>query len=63
MKKKSHSGAVKRFKVTARGRVWASRAGYQHKRIKKRASRKRQARRGTEIRGAERKRIKRLLQA
>ena len=60
-KKKSHSGVAKRFKVTAHGRVWASRAGYQHKRTKKRASRKRQARKGLEIVGAERRRIKRFL--
>lgn len=61
MKKKSHSGAAKRFKVTARGKIRASRAGYQHKRSKKRASRKRQARKGLEIVGAMRARIKRLL--
>jgi len=47
--------------VTARGRVRTMRAGYQHKRISKRASRKRQARQGLELKGAARRRIKRLL--
>ncbi|MFQ6089918.1 MAG: 50S ribosomal protein L35 [Candidatus Bipolaricaulia bacterium] len=61
MKKKSHRGIAKRVKVTARGHVRAMRAGYQHKRIKKRASRKRQARQGLELTGAARQRIKRLL--
>jgi len=59
--KRSHRGIAKRFKATAHGRVRAARAGFQHKRIKKRASRKRQARKGLEIIGAERRRIKRLL--
>lgn len=63
MREKSHSGMAKRFKVTARGRIRASRAGYQHKRIKKSASRKRQARRGLELVGAERARIERFLSA
>jgi len=63
MKKKSHRGIAKRVKVTAHGRVRAMRAGYQHKRTKKKASRKRQARQGLELKGAEKQRIKRLLSA
>jgi large subunit ribosomal protein L35 len=63
MREKSHSGMTKRFKMTAKGRIRASRAGYQHKRTDKRASRKRQARKGLELVGAERARVKRLLSA
>lgn len=63
MKEKSHRGIAKRVKVTATGRLWASRVSYQHKRLKKRASQKRLARQGLEIVGGERKRIKRLLSA
>ncbi|MCR4405071.1 MAG: 50S ribosomal protein L35 [Candidatus Acetothermia bacterium] len=63
MKEKSHRGIAKRVKVTATGRVFASRVGYQHKRLKKRASQKRAARKGMELVGGERKKIKRLLSA
>ncbi|MGQ9477574.1 MAG: hypothetical protein ACUVRH_03675 [Candidatus Bipolaricaulia bacterium] len=54
---------AKRIKMTAQGRLFAARVGYQHKRVKKRASRKRQARRGLEILGGDRKKLKRLLSA
>lgn len=63
MKEKSHRGVAKRVKVTAHGRLFAARVGYQHKRVKKRASQKRQARRGLEILGGNRKKLKRLLSA
>ncbi|MGQ9601873.1 MAG: large ribosomal subunit protein bL35 [Candidatus Bipolaricaulia bacterium] len=63
MKEKSHRGVAKRIKMTAQGRLFAARVGYQHKRVKKRASRKRQARRGLEILGGDRKKLKRLLSA
>jgi len=63
MKEKSHRGIAKRVKVSATGRVFASRVGYRHKGLKKRASRKRQARRGMELVGGERRKIKRLLSA
>ena len=63
MKEKSHRGIAKRVKVTASGRVWASRVSYQHKRLKKRASQKRLARQGLELARGERKKVKRLLSA
>jgi large subunit ribosomal protein L35 len=56
-KKKGHKGIAKRFKVTAKGKVLASKPGYHHKLIKKRAKNKRKARRGIELVGRERRKI------
>jgi len=61
IKKKTHRGAAKRFKLTASGRVWAPRAGYHHKQTKKRKQYRRQARRGHELTGAEARKIREML--
>lgn len=63
LKKKSHRGIAKRVKLTATGKVRASRVGYQHKLTKKRKSRRRQARRGMELVGRQARQLKSLLQA
>lgn len=61
MPRKSHRGVTKRFKVTKHGKILAQRAGYQRKLTKKSASQKRRARRGMEIKGKEKARIKRMI--
>jgi large subunit ribosomal protein L35 len=63
-KMKSHSGAKKRFKVTARGKVKRRGAYHTHILTKKDPKRKRRLRRATIVatRG-EAKTLKRLLQA
>lgn len=60
-KLKSHSGAKKRFKITARGKVMHKKAGARHLLQGMSASRSRQFRREAEVRGADAKVIKRLL--
>ncbi|HET7586108.1 MAG TPA: 50S ribosomal protein L35 [Gemmatimonadaceae bacterium] len=64
MKMKTHKGAAKRFKVTARGKVRRLKAYKSHILTKKDPKRKRKLRRATVVatRGDE-KRMKRLLQA
>ncbi len=64
MKMKTHKGAAKRFKVTARGKVRRMKAYKSHILTKKSPKRKRKLRRPTLVatRGDE-KRMKRLLQA
>ncbi len=59
--KKSHRGLAKRIKVTKTGKVLASKSGYHHKQRTKRKKYRRQARRGTQITGAMRKRFLWLL--
>lgn len=63
-KMKTHSGAAKRFKVTASGKVKRMKAFKSHILTKKTSKRKRNLRRGALIAtNGEQKNIKRLLQA
>lgn len=62
-KKKTHKGIAKRLKVTKKGKVLGKKGGYHHKLVKRSAKRKRQARKKLVIKGKERKRLERLLQA
>jgi large subunit ribosomal protein L35 len=58
---KSHSGAKKRFKLTANGKVRGRHAFSSHILEKKSPKRKRGFRRPVELTGADAKRIKKLL--
>jgi large subunit ribosomal protein L35 len=63
-KMKTHAGAAKRFKVTAKGKVKRLRANKSHILTKKDSKRKRRLRRATIVATkGEAKNIKRLLQA
>jgi large subunit ribosomal protein L35 len=63
-KMKTHAGAAKRFKVTAKGKVKRMRANKSHILTKKDPKRKRRLRRATTVATkGEAKNIKRLLQA
>jgi large subunit ribosomal protein L35 len=63
-KMKTHAGAAKRFKVTAKGKVKRLRANKSHILTKKDSKRKRRLRRPTLVATkGEAKNIKRLLQA
>jgi large subunit ribosomal protein L35 len=63
-KMKTHSGAAKRFKVTAKGKVKRFRANKSHILTKKDPKRKRRLRQATIVATkGEAKNIKRLLQA
>jgi large subunit ribosomal protein L35 len=61
-KQKSHSGAKKRFKLTAKGKVKARHAFTSHNLGKKSAKRKRRLSGDVDIEGQDAKRAKRLLQ-
>jgi large subunit ribosomal protein L35 len=64
MKMKTHKGAVKRFKVTGRGKVRRYKAYKSHILTKKTPKRKRRLRQASLIKTAgDVKRIKRLIQA
>lgn len=58
---KTHKASAKRFKITAKGRIFHRKAGYVHKLTKKRAQYKRGARRPVEVTGANKKIMRRLL--
>ena len=60
-KMKSHSGAKKRFKVTANGKVQGRNAFSSHILEKKSPKRKRRMRRPTEVSGADAKEVRTLL--
>lgn len=60
-KMKSHRGAAKRFKMTAKGRVKRGHAFTSHILTKKSPKRKRQLRQSALIAKADEKRVKRLL--
>lgn len=62
-KMKSHSGAQKRFKVTANGKVKRKKAGKSHILTKKTTKRKRHLRKDTTVHSADEKRIKKLLKS
>ena len=61
-KMKSHSGAKKRFKLTAKGKVKAHHAFTSHNLGKKAAKRKRRLGREADMEGADAKRAKQMLQ-
>lgn len=60
-KMKTHSGAKKRFKVTASGKVKYAKEGRGHFLTEKSASRGRKKRKGAFIQGKHAKNIKRML--
>ncbi len=60
-KQKTHRGAAKRFKVSAKGKVLRHHSETSHILTKKTAKRKRKLRKSTEVAGAFEKTIKKLL--
>jgi large subunit ribosomal protein L35 len=62
-KQKTKSGAAKRFKVTAKGRIRRMRANKSHILTKKHPKRKRRLRKGTLVSGADERRIRRVLES
>lgn len=62
-KQKTNSGAKKRFRLTAKGRVKRFKAYKSHILTKKHPKRKRNLRKGTLVSSADEARIKRLLEA
>jgi len=60
-KMKSNRGAVKRFKVTARGKVKRLSSHHSHILTKKSRKRKRQLRKGKLIDGSDLKRVRKML--
>ena len=60
-KMKTHSGAKKRFRMTARGRLRARHAMTSHNLGKKSAKRKRRLGRPVELTGGDAREVKRLL--
>jgi large subunit ribosomal protein L35 len=60
-KMKSNSGAKKRFKVTAKGRVKRQKAFKSHILTKKSAKRKRNLRQSTLVHEADEKRVRRMI--
>jgi len=60
-KMKTHRGAAKRFRVTAKGKIKRSKAFKSHLLTGKSAKRKRNLRRPTLVSAADRRRIARLL--
>lgn len=61
LKNKTHSGAAKRFKVTATGKIKRKRAFKSHILEKKSSKRKRKLRKYDLVSGADRKVAKRLI--
>lgn len=62
-KMKSNSGAKKRFKVTATGRVKRQKAYHSHILTKKSQKRKRNLRKSTLVAKVDEKRVKQLIQS
>jgi large subunit ribosomal protein L35 len=60
-KNKTHSGAKKRFRKTARGKIKARHAMLSHNTGKKRSRRKRRLGRPAEVARPDRKRVKELM--
>lgn len=60
-KLKTKSSAKKRFKITSKGKIKRSQAGYSHLKLHKRPARKRRLRKSTLVSKADKKRIKRVL--
>ena len=61
LKNKTHSGAAKRFKVTATGKIKRKRAFKSHILEKKSSKRKRKLRKYDLVSGADRKVVRRLI--
>lgn len=61
MKAKTHRAAAKRLKITGTGRILHRRANRKHKLTKMRPQYRREGRRLMEARGADRKRLRRIL--
>ncbi|HAZ27979.1 TPA: 50S ribosomal protein L35 [Candidatus Acetothermia bacterium] len=61
MKAKTHRASAKRFKISGTGRIFHRRANRKHKLSKIRPQYRRQAGRAIEVRGADRKRLRRIL--
>ncbi len=62
-KQKTKRGASKRFKLTGTGKIKRFRANKSHILTKKHPKRKRRLRKGTLVADADKRRIKRVLQA
>jgi len=60
-KMKTHRGAAKRFKITAKGRILRRKAFRNHMFEKKPSTRTRRLARETEVTGGDRAQVKRLL--
>lgn len=60
-KMKTHKGAAKRFKVTARGKIMRGKAFKSHILTKKNAKRKRRLGTDQEVSASDSKKVKRLL--
>ncbi len=61
MKTKTHRAAAKRFRISGTGRIFRQRANRKHKLSKMRPQYRREAGRPVEVRGADRKRLRRIL--
>lgn len=61
MKAKTHRAAAKRLKITGTGKILHGRANRKHKLAKMRPQYRREGRRPVEARGADRKRLRRIL--
>ena len=61
MKTKTHRASAKRFKVSGTGRIFHQRANRKHKLSKMRPQYRREAGRPAEALGADRKRLRRIL--
>lgn len=61
MKTRTHRAAAKRFKISSTGRIFHHRANRKHKLSKMRPQYRREARRPAEALGADRKRLRRIL--
>lgn len=60
-KKKTHRGAAKRFKITARGKVRRQHSMKSHILTKKTTKRKRKLRQSTEVKGKFARKIKQMI--
>lgn len=60
-KQKTHKGAAKRFKKTAKGKIKRRKAGHSHILTKKSSKRKRHLRQPTLVKGKFKKKVEELL--
>ncbi|HNR24326.1 MAG TPA: 50S ribosomal protein L35 [Candidatus Bipolaricaulis anaerobius] len=61
MKTKTHRASAKRFRISGTGRIFHQHANRKHKLSKMRPQYRREAGRPVEVRGADRKRLRRIL--
>lgn len=61
MKTRTHRASAKRFKISGTGKIFRRRANRKHKLSKMRPQYRCQAGRPVEVRGADRKRLRRIL--